>query len=88
MEYILTEAEYNTLSEKAELAIDTKELQELCTLAAIHIPVKQKDWMGNESYKPWGCTIIDDIDDVNYNEYCDECPAIRLCPYTWKSYSQ
>lgn len=95
MQYILTEKEYNDLLNKGKKRedINTKELQELCTLAAEHVPVKW-GWGEKPDPKPWGCIIplIEEaeregecIDDL---WYCDKCPAQKMCPYEWKEYSK
>ena len=85
MQYILTEAEYKELQNAtaAQLELNLKELQELCTSAAMHVPIK-RDWAPKDT-TPWGC-VLGPID--QHPGYCDECPAQKLCPYEGKEWSQ
>lgn len=78
MQYILTEAEYNTLKHGARVANEKEKekLQALCTLAANHIPV----------HSPWGCILNENPE--NRPWYCDDCPAADVCPHTNKRWSK
>ena len=60
-------------------AAEKVELQELCTLAARHVPVSNP-W--TEHSQPWGC-ILDGLID-----YCDLCPAQTFCPHPHKNFSK
>lgn len=81
MQYILSELEYSKLrSEATQHKLEsTQELQDLCTLVARHAPAT-RPW--DESKMPWGCLLDDDAN------YCDCCPAERMCPYEHKEYSK
>lgn len=65
---------------------DTTELQELCRLAARHVPIKYS-WSPGMEPKPWGC-ILDKAGTHRNPGYCDECPARNLCPYEHKEWSK
>jgi len=80
MQILLTHDEWLELKGKANSAVDERELQKLCTLAANHIPVPQP-WRGKGIEGPWGC-ILDKA------KYCDDCPADKLCPNPHKEWSQ
>ena len=82
MQYILSEEEMRALQDQAQ-AVKTKHtqaLQDLCTLAALHVPVTRQ----YQPSEPWGCILSD----IQRAEYCDDCPAVALCPCTRKRYSQ
>jgi len=83
MQYILSAEEHDALIKIGRNAKHTvkADLQQACTLAAIHTPinVSWKDLM-----EPWGC-ILDEESDP---EYCDCCPVKDICPYDQKEYSQ
>lgn len=85
MQYILTEQEYNELvtTKKAKLALEEKELQELCTKIADTMPIFF--WERKEA-SPWHCVLTAD---ANGNEwYCDECPVQKICPKPYKNWSR
>lgn len=85
MQYLLTPNEYAALVEKKEYEHTVKmdELQNLCSLAAEHIPVKMP-WNPEDSKpEPWGCVLS-----KNLPGYCDECPMQTLCPNTNKHFSK
>lgn len=77
MQILLTEVEYNDLlaKKKERLATNNQELQQICTLAAKHIPV-DCDWSDDEKPRPWGCILDKD----NNPGYCDDCPVSAICP--------
>jgi hypothetical protein len=86
MQYLLSEQEYEELKSSAikqRFRADAQ-LQEFCTLAAQHIPVKIP-WL-KSSPVPWGCILSED--DNNSTHCCDECPAVKFCPYEDKEFSQ
>ncbi len=86
MQYLLTAEELKALNEKKELheISQTGKLQELCTLAANHIPVV-RPWMGEDAEpEPWGC-ILDKETDPGY---CDDCPMDEACPWPSKHWSK
>ena len=85
MQYILTDAEYNDLvaQKRAVYFESTAALQELCTLAAKHIPVTP-GWRSAEKPEPWGCIL----DSETNPGYCDECPAQKICPLGRKEWSK
>lgn len=100
MQYILTQEEYDQLSDK-KLALATRHitnLQRACTLAADHVPVMWgwgDDWdsetkkMLPEVAKPWGCVITKrSTEDLHEEWYCDKCPVQKECPYEYKRYSK
>lgn len=82
MQYILTEDEMEVFRERAmrgDSAPDKVKLQELCTLVADNVPVKDGWYKG----KVWGCIL------TNKDEwYCDDCPAQELCPHPHKEWSK
>jgi len=85
MQYLLTVEEYYELKQKADkVLLEHKEkLQELCTLAAMYVPV-ERPWMGDDSEpSPWGCILSEEHDPG----YCDDCPSQKLCPSS-KKYSK
>lgn len=82
MQYILTQEEYDALLKKVDDAKHVpsiKELQKFATMIANEVPVKS----GWAKGKPWGC-----IKTVEYEHYCDECPAQTICPNKYKSWSK
>lgn len=84
MKYILTEAEYTELkqahSARAKAASDR--LQEICVLAAQHIPVS-RDWSEDKTPRPWGCILA-----TPSPHYCDDCPVSEICPNPRKRWSK
>jgi hypothetical protein len=85
MNYILTEEEYKVILAHNKQKDEEKEkkLQELCTLAAIHVPVP-RPWAGKDAKpEPWGCILSPDSPG-----YCDDCPATEVCPYQFKEWSK
>ena len=86
MQYILTQQEYDALRDGAKQRRDqeTRDLQWLCTQAAMHIPVPGP----NEpvaSARPWGCIL----EPSHLNPIvCDDCPAKAVCPHDGKEWSQ
>lgn len=82
MQYILTEDEHKTLMQEVqswrELRFTIKELQDFCTRVADTMPIAVP-WSKEKA--PWGCIRTT-------TEYCDECPAKRICPHKGKRYSQ
>lgn len=88
MQYVLTEEEYKFLTsvEKERLEAEEKQQQKFCTLAAIHIPIKQ-DWRSKDDplyVSPWGCIL----DEENDPGYCDDCPVQDVCPNDFKKWSK
>lgn len=88
MKYILSEEEYvELINKKQYLEGEVVELQNLCMLAAKHIPVP-RPWAGEDAKpEPWGC-ILEDDEDGGYIEYCDDCPCTEVCPQEHKSWSK
>jgi len=89
MQYILTQAEYDALRAKAVATpitalIEKDQLQKLCTDAANYVPVA--GWSPSGRPHPWGCVL--DKKGHNYNGYCDDCPAVNICPHTDKDFSK
>ena len=91
MMYILTQAEYDELKQKAAQPkpwrpdITTKQLQKLCSEIADTMPVNW-GWNGPDP-KPWGC-IITRYKEEGTEWYCDTCPVQALCPHEDKEYSK
>jgi hypothetical protein len=84
MQYILTEEEYTSLINKIDeqkRMPSKKELQKFCTKIADEMPIKVK-WVQGDP-QPWQCILT-----VDYEWYCDECPAKSVCPYEHKSHSK
>ena len=82
MQFILTPEEFTTLNakaQKADLAPDQRKLQELCTLAANAIVIKE----GWRAGHVWGCILT-----VEHEWYCDDCPAREVCPTPHKHWSK
>ena len=88
MQYILTEEEYKDLSilKNKHTSKHIKKLQEFCTLAAEHIPVKLY-WTEDKKMEVWGC-ILSKNKNGRYGSYCDECPSQELCPNPHKAWSK
>lgn len=93
MQYILTEEEYKNLISTKEEAIEKrtkkykKELQEVCTLAAINTLLPD-NWISNYGeIRSWGC-ILEPQDSGMNIEYCDDCPSQKVCPNPHKGWSQ
>jgi len=84
MQYILTEAEYAELKreQSAKAMAATAQLQEICTLAARHIPVP-RDWSSDKTPRPWGCILT-----TPSPGYCDDCPVSKICPCPRKVWSK
>lgn len=84
MQYMLTEEEYTELkrehSAKAKAASDR--LQEICVLAAQHIPVPH-EWSSDKTPRPWGCILAKPSPG-----YCDDCPVSEICPNPRKEWSK
>lgn len=75
MQYILTEAEYRDLQNKAK-EVNTKLVETinlLCKEVATYKPVLW-GWESEEEPKPWGC-----IHEEEQEWYCDSCPVIKYC---------
>lgn len=87
MQYLLTEEELSSLRMKKSILgkVQKEELQELCTLAANHIPIP-KPWAHDRDQdpSPWGCIL----DKENDPWYCDDCPMDKLCPHPHKKWSK
>jgi hypothetical protein len=87
MQYLLSETEYNVLVGRQEvrLKVATKQLQDICTLAANHVPVIQ-EWSPDATPSPWGCILT--LGGKNQDGYCDCCPSKHICPFGHKNYSK
>lgn len=84
--YILAEQELKELRQTAKNVDHKKidELQELCSLAAKHIPVVVS-WNPTLPPRPWGCIL----GPKEHNPaYCDDCPAQKVCPSKIKRWSK
>jgi hypothetical protein len=81
MQYILTEQEYDELvtTKKNKLALQEKELQELCTKIADTMPMRTEA-------SPWGCVLT--VESNGGEWYCDECPVQTICPKRYKHWSK
>jgi len=82
MQYLLTQEEYDALTEakrKAD-ARDKATLLDVCIMAATHAPGR------NGVKEPWGC-ILASIPQQRA-ECCDDCPAHAVCPHDGKKWSQ
>ena len=81
MMYILTQEEFDAINTKNKQIADSYRatLQDLCTRVANYEPVKTGWYEG----KPWKC-----IHTVDYESYCDDCPAQKTCPEPYKSWSK
>lgn len=86
MQYLLTHDEYTALvTTKAErTAKQAEQLQHLCTLAAMHIPI-EVPWRYDNAPTPWGCILVAGEQNPGY---CDKCPAQEVCPNEHKEWSQ
>lgn len=86
MQYLLTQQEYDALYREKRLRTDGEKakLQELCTLAALHIPVVV-EWRHDKTPRPWGCILGPREQDPGY---CDKCPAQDVCPHDGKEWSK
>lgn len=84
MQYILTEQEYAELKreQSAKAKVSADRLQEICTLAAQHIPVPC-DWSQDKQPRPWGCILANPR-----SGYCDDCPVSDVCPNPRKEWSK
>ena len=80
MKYLLDEKEFLELTERADRAVNTKDLQMLCSLVANHAPAK-RDWTSNTD--PAGCILT-----VKGEHYCDDCPVAEICPHPYKNWSK
>lgn len=84
MQYILTEEEYEDLTNRAAFGDhfpSVAMLQKVCTRIANEMPIMVKSWP-SRGFIPWGCAI-DELDWV-----CDHCPVIDICPYESKHFSK
>lgn len=86
MQYLLTQDEFTELTKKKLILTvnQESELQELCTLAANHVPVLC-GWDSSKPPEPWGCILNEK---GNGHGYCDLCPAEKVCPYEGKEFSK
>lgn len=86
MQYLLTQQEYEALHREKRLRTDGEKakLQELCTLAAQHIPIVV-EWGSDKTPRPWGCILGPR---EQHPCYCDECPAQDVCPHESKEWSK
>lgn len=86
MQYLLTQDEYDALRRDQVQRTDNEKakLQELCTLAAQHIPIVV-EWSKDKTPRPWGCILGPKDQDPGY---CDKCPAQDICPHERKEWSQ
>jgi hypothetical protein len=84
MQYLLTEAEFNQLTERkaAHEKDNAHLLQTFCTRVANELPV-HRPWSA-EDRRPWGCILTPD----SHPTYCDECPSQKVCPYPHKEWSK
>ncbi len=84
MQYILSEEEYNNLTEKKESAIllEKNKLQKLCTEIAITMPLTIRH--DKKEVRPWGCILDKEHD----SWYCDQCPVRIICPNDHKKISK
>lgn len=85
MQYILSEEELQALRKLAQEAEvkNAVELQELCILAALHVPIERR-WAPERPPAPWGCILVKKHDPG----YCDDCPAKKVCPHPSKRFSK
>lgn len=85
MMYVLTQEELDALNKAAaaRTVANVNKLQEVCTLAALHVPIK-RDWEPGAAPRPWGCILVDKHDPG----YCDECPVTEACPCDRKRWSK
>lgn len=85
MQILLTQEEYAALQEQKQLReiVQAGKLQEICTLAAKHIPVPH-DWSDDKTPRPWGCIL----DKETNPGYCDDCPVDEICPFPSKEWSK
>ena len=86
MQYLLTEEEFKKLThqKRARKQAIANELQALCTMAAMHIPVP-RPWAKDKTPAPWGCILGPREQNPGY---CDDCPAQKVCPHDGKEWSQ
>jgi hypothetical protein len=86
VQYLITQQEYEALHREQKLRTDdeTAKLQELCTLAAQHIPIVV-EWAIDKTPRPWGCILGPHEQDP---VYCDRCPAQTVCPNERKEWSK
>ena len=87
MEYLLSEKEYQELKaiQERELAINKKELQDLCIKIACAMPVIIPWSSTPRMPKVWGCIIEGSLLSAGY---CDLCPVKKICPYEYKEFSK
>lgn len=86
MQYLLSEAEYESLKHLAQVGREApkeNELQAFCTRVANEMPIRWTWGEGRENPKPWGCIIT-----KKSEWYCDQCPAQELCPCQQKEWSK
>lgn len=70
MQFILTSSEFNALVPKSKLKDMTKKALKASILIAETIPRNEHGWKG--------CIVN------RTSEYCDQCPALKYCPYGYK----
>lgn len=83
MQYLLTKEELDALhaqiNEKARMPTQ-KALQEFCT----HVAETEVLTTGWRKGHVWGCIL----NAKTSMQYCDDCPAKKICPHPHKSHSQ
>jgi hypothetical protein len=85
MQYILSSEEMDDIKAKLEMLDhirDINELQRICTLLA-DTYVLTEGWHKGQV---WGCMLTAEKNGDEW--YCDDCPAKKVCPYPYKSWSQ
>lgn len=82
MRYILDEEELQELRDKAKgVGIEVSQtLQTACSLIADKVPVEEGLYKG----QIWGCILTTRTS----FQYCDNCPARKLCPHEGKRWSK
>jgi hypothetical protein len=85
VQYILSKEEYDNLIKAREKfgRVTPEQLQELCILAAEHVPVYR--YWDKENGSPWGCILSKEGKNPGY---CDECPSRKCCLYKNKQFSK
>lgn len=84
MQYILTQEELDALKNKdreAEKLPSVKDLQKFCSMVADTLSVKSGWYKG----RVWGCILTTRKSD---EWFCDDCPAVKVCPYEHKEWSK
>jgi hypothetical protein len=71
MQYLLNEEEYAELKRQmsAKAMAASNRLQEICTLAAQHIPVPH-NWSIDKTPRPWGCILAAPSPSYCVSEIC------------------